>query len=123
MNPASSQNPTCVCVLGTDLAEPVTWALVRCAEDVRSQQGLQRGADGDEQQLGVEVAGASCCCRGKFAEGRLHGQNTCRQNLRPAQRGRQELSIMGSVVQFQVFVKRQQIFSKSDTFPVVFFGG
>lgn len=38
--PEPSRDLTRVCVLGTDLAQPIAWTLVGGVEDVRSQQRL-----------------------------------------------------------------------------------
>lgn len=73
--------PTNVCDLGADLGQPVARTFVRGVEDVRAQQGLESGADGDEKELGVVVAHEGHGAGRQLAERSLHGQDPGGEDL------------------------------------------
>ena len=72
---------TGVRVLGADLSQPVPRALVGAVQGVRAEQGLEGGADGHQQQLGVEVTRPGGGGRGQLTERRLHRHNARGQDL------------------------------------------
>lgn len=46
---------TSVCILGADLCQAISWALVWGVENVGPQQRFKRGADGNEEELSVKI--------------------------------------------------------------------